>query len=289
MLPFQIHNEIGQGKFGTVYLGTYMSTKEKVAIKCEHLENEIKILKHETHILHYLYKEGCRSVPFVYWFGTFNNHISLVMTYYDCSIDQYIKQKISTTKTPIIFMYKIIQKCIQLLELVHSFGIVHRDVKPENIMIKKNQFFLIDFGMSTFYKDGANQHIPQIEKQNIIGSPLYISYFVYTGCEPVRRDDLISLGYMMMQWLQNILPWDVRKNDIDPNQPSMYSRTHILHPYNVYISKKKEWQYISTYLIANDPLFTYLRYCYRIPFHGTPDYIDLIELFDTDDDNDNER
>lgn len=280
MVPFQIQSEIGKGKFGTVYLGTYMCTQEKVAIKCEHLENEIKILKHETSILHYLYKEGCRSIPFVYWFGTYKQHISLVMPYYDCSIDQYIKQMIPTSKEPIVLMYTIIQKCIALFELIHSFGIVHRDVKPDNIMIKKNQFFLIDFGMSTFYKDGS-LHIPQIEKQHIIGSPLYISYFVYTGCEPVRRDDMISLGYMMMQWLQNILPWDVSRNtDIDPCQPSVYTRTHILHPYNVYVSRKKEWNYLSTYLIADDPLFTYLRYCYRIPFHGIPDYTDLKELFE---------
>jgi serine/threonine protein kinase len=56
---------IGKGKFGEVYKGVFGDNL--VAIKIEN--NTMKLLKHETTILHYLYRKGCKNIPIVHWFG----------------------------------------------------------------------------------------------------------------------------------------------------------------------------------------------------------------------------
>jgi serine/threonine protein kinase len=60
-----IQNKIGNGKFGIVYQGIYKKSNEQVAIKTEDTRTSVKLLKHETTILKYLYDHGSRNVTIV--------------------------------------------------------------------------------------------------------------------------------------------------------------------------------------------------------------------------------
>jgi len=275
---YVINEVLGKGKFGTVYKGKIIKSGEHIAIKMESLSSPTRMLKHEATILNYLYSNGCRCIPYVYWYGIFKDSSSLVMTYYSGSLYDYSKSNVITEKLANNF----IMKSIELLENVHKHKVVHRDIKPHNFMIGiDKELYIIDFGLATVYVDENNNHIKDLSSQKyVIGTPRFTSYNIYNGKESVRRDDLISLGYMYLYLLGIVLPWDsvIHINTCDNNE--IDNEIDILHYKNLYRKSKKEWENISELSSnINNSIFRYLKYCYSLPFESNPNYSALKELF----------
>jgi len=153
-----IETNIGKGQFGSIYKGYHKKTREPIAIKFEHSNSPIKLLKNETTILNYLYNNGCRNIPQVHWYGLFSNNTCLVMTLYDYSLYDLLKNK--KKDLSIQQLQYIILQCLDIFENIHNSFVLHRDIKPQNFMIKNNELFLIDFGFSTFYIGDDKQHLP---------------------------------------------------------------------------------------------------------------------------------
>lgn len=116
--------------------------------------------------------------------------------------------------------YNIFRETFLILKSIHAKYVVHRDIKPGNIMLRRRgggaaareyEPFLIDFGVAKVFVDEEGEHIPNKKTADLIGTPKYVSVFVHERNEPSKRDDYISLGYVYFYMLRGggvrALPW----------------------------------------------------------------------------------
>lgn len=163
---------------------------------------------------------------------------------------------------------------ISRIDYIHSRNFIHRDIKPDNFLMglgkKGNLVYIIDFGLAKKYKDAkSSMHIPYRENKNLTGTARYASINTHLGIEQSRRDDLESLGYVLMYFNLGTLPWQGLKA---ANKRQKYER----------ISEKKLSTPIEV-LCKDFPVEfpTYLTYCRRLDFIQRPDYSYLRKLFRT--------
>ena len=98
---------------------------------------------------------------------------------------------------------------------MHDMGIVHLDIKPENVCLELSDFtdhrssflHLIDFGISRRYLDDDGIHVDQKPVGNFEGSLLFASRTAFEKTNQSRRDDLITMVYMLIYFLKGTLPW----------------------------------------------------------------------------------
>jgi serine/threonine protein kinase len=264
---YSIIKNLGEGSFGQLYVGENIFTDEKVAIKLEDKrENAKEMLKHEASIYRVLH--GIKQIPAMRNFGKEGHFNYLVMDLLEESLEDR-KERHGRFSTP-----KVIKTAIELItifEQIHNRGIVHRDVKPQNFLIKKigekELVNIIDFGLSRAYIDDNNEHIPMKTDRSLIGTVRYASLNVHEGITYSRRDDLESLGYVLIYLLADHLPWQgIKAKD----KTTKYEK--------IYICKKG---YNSRCLCEELPpeFEAYIEYTRSLGFSEKPDYTYLKNLF----------
>ena len=125
---------------------------------------------------------------------------------------QYCGKQRFTLGTVCLLAMQIINR----IEIVHKKHYLHRNINPDNICIgnddKTNIIILKNYGQSKRFKnDKTNQQIPYRESKPFIGNSLYASVNAHLGVELSRRDDLISIGYILIYFLKGFLPWNDTK------------------------------------------------------------------------------
>jgi len=101
---------------------------------------------------------------------------------------------------------------IDCLEHIHSRGLIHRDIKPENFLMgvkeRANKVYLIDYGLSGYFVDESNEHLPVAKtKDPLRGTLRYASVNKHEGFEQSRRDDMEELIYVIVYMMVGRLPW----------------------------------------------------------------------------------
>ncbi|KAJ0740881.1 putative protein kinase CK1-CK1 family [Helianthus annuus] len=265
---FRLGRKIGSGSFGEIYLGTNVQTNEEVAIKLENVKTKHPQLLYESKLYRIL--QGGTGIPNVRWFGVEGDYNVLVMDLLGPSLEDlfnFCNRKLSL-KTVLMLADQMINR----IEFVHSKSFLHRDIKPDNFLMglgrRANQVYIIDFGLAKKYRDTTtHQHIPYRDNKNLTGTARYASMNTHLGIEQSRRDDLESLGYVLMYFLRGSLPWQGLKAG---NKKQKYEK----------ISEKKVSTSIEALCRGYPTEFaSYFHYCRSLRFEDKPDYAYLKRIF----------
>ncbi|XP_073434523.1 serine/threonine-protein kinase VRK3-like isoform X3 [Dendrobates tinctorius] len=118
-------------------------------------------------------------------------------------------------RLPEIAVYQIIYRIIDVLEFVHENEYVHGDITAENIYVSSDyeEVYLAGYYNAFRYCPDGN-HVAQKDGSRTPhdGAAEFISLDVHKGTGPTRRNDMESLGYCMLKWLQGSLPWSDETN-----------------------------------------------------------------------------
>ncbi|KAF6093169.1 casein kinase I isoform X4 [Desmodus rotundus] len=265
---YRLGRKIGSGSFGDIYLGTDIVAGEEVAIKLECVKTKHPQLHIESKI--YKMMQGGVGIPTIRWCGAEGDYNVMVMELLGPSLEDlfnFCSRKFSL-KTVLLLADQMISR----IEYIHSKNFIHRDVKPDNFLMglgkKGNLVYIIDFGLAKKYRDArTHQHIPYRENKNLTGTARYASINTHLGIEQSRRDDLESLGYVLMYFNLGSLPWQGLKA---ATKRQKYER----------ISEKKMSTPIEVLCKGYPSEFaTYLNFCRSLRFDDKPDYSYLRQLF----------
>lgn len=207
---YRIDKRVGRGSFGEVYIGCDVKNKIPVALKITD-KDKSHVLKHEYCVYMDIMKSPKTPlIPQIYWYGLHEDKHVLVMSHLGYSLE-YLLQNYCAGKFTLKTTLMVGLQIFDLLMRLHSCGYVHRDIKPDNFMIgsgrDKSNIYLIDFGLSKRFKTPDNVHIKSSEGKRLTGTARYASVNSHQRQELSRRDDLESLGYLMIYFLKGRLPW----------------------------------------------------------------------------------
>jgi len=193
-------------------------------------------------------------IPSLYAAGTEGKFNYIVMDLLEQSVEELCLTYGDQMSLKVVL--HLVLQMLAIVEQIHSYGVLHRDLKPANFLLKTNaqqisKLYLIDFGLAKCFLDEKNRHIVIKTNEKIVGTQRYMSVNTHHGLTASRRDDLESLGYIMVFLYHGRLAWQ--------NQNSI---ARVLE-----LKQKFDW---SSNTISEFILF--ILYCRNLGFADKPNY-----------------
>ena len=266
---YLVKDKIGKGAFGLVFLGTNIKTNKDVAIKIESKEAIPQTLKSEAFIVVDLGSQ--LGFPKLKSYGKTSKYNILIESLLGKSLENIFNENGKQFSLDELCMIAI--QILERIESLHFKNIIHRDIKPDNFLIGKqdpNIIYLIDFGLAKkFRSEKTGRHINFKKTGRLTGTIRYSSPNALSGGEQSRKDDLISIGYMLVYFFNSKLPWQLVR---DRNELNKIRR--------IYKMKKETKPEILCRGLPNE-MTEYMKYVENLRFEQKPNYEYLRNLFNT--------
>ena len=213
---YELDEKLGDGAYGEVWRAKDMRTGEQFAVKFEEVSEKHQQLYAEFKLYLWFHcdkRAKGLGIPKSHAYLTIGNKNIMMMDLLGKSLNNLWKDcgKEFSLKTVLTVGIEI----MRILEFVHSRGILHRDIKPDNFAVWRNdkswQIAILDFGLARKYLQPRGRHIECREGRPLTGTSKYLSINNHRGIEHSRRDDLESLVYMLIELANGSLPWSKLK------------------------------------------------------------------------------
>ncbi|MFT3692627.1 MAG: protein kinase [Kofleriaceae bacterium] len=197
---YRIVRWLGGGGMGRVYEAIDVELDERIALKVlrpgmsedaiERFRREVKLTRRIQH----------KNVARMFDIGEHQGEKFLTM---ELVVGESLKP--SAAPVPWKQLQSIAQQICAGLAAAHAVGVVHRDLKPDNILLESGtgRAVITDFGIARTTQDGGGM----TQVGAIIGTPRYMSPEQLSGAEVDARSDLFSLGVMLFELATGERPW----------------------------------------------------------------------------------
>ena len=302
---YKLNQCIGKGSFGEIYRATNTITNEKVAIKiikhgignlydktqtqaqaqtqAQNKEIEKILLKHEA-MLYNLFKQyRLTKQPKMRCYGIQQpeNIQYMVMDLMDMSLEKWINKQMKKTTFKNRKKKTFASICLQMIESIeelHAIGFIHRDIKPDNFLIKKRththtpkkhkkkiSLYLIDYGLCKTYKHDLGSDLTNQKEETSSGNMFYKSIHVVHQWKHSRRDDLISIGYLMFFIYHGRILYELSNDEL------------IKWKHDIMYFPRETTSYMEPYL--STMITQYFSYCSTLDFNTEPNYSYIKKIF----------
>ena len=267
---YKLIKKIGKGSYGIIYLCKDIASNEFFAAKLQNKNIYTNSLQNEYQIMKDI---NIDKIPNAKFYGENNLYNILIMQLLGKSLEDIFEKILNKQKMPIHSVCNIAIQIIDILEQIHNKNYIHRDIKPSNFLFGNNSFnnniiYLIDFGLAKKYRESNNAEHYEIKEENkLIGTARFASINAMEGLSQSRRDDLESLGYMLIYFLKGKLPW---QNFLIKNKEERYNKI-----------KQTKKEIAINELCSNCPeeIGQYITYVKKLKYEEEPNYNYIKNLF----------
>ena len=238
---YQIIKQIGQGGMASVYLAIQESLGREVALKLMHASMSADANFHQRFLNEAQTVARFRhpNIVTIYDFGSHEKlHYFTMELFPEGTLAERIKQGI-----PLQEMLGISRLLADAIGYAHDEGVVHRDIKPKNILFRENGApVLTDFGIAKLLDFNS----PLTVTGFTVGSPNYMSPEQISGKKIDKRSDIYSFGVLFYHMLTQELPYQAE------DMVSMAMK-HCMAPLPILNDELKDFQSLVERMLAKEP------------------------------------
>lgn len=198
---YRLIQQLGQGGFAEVYLAEHIHLKTQIAVKVllTHLTKEaVQTFRHEAQLLARLRHP---SIVHVHDFGIAGDTAYLVMDYAPHGTLRHLHPKGS--RLPLVTLVKYVKQVAEALQYAHEQRLIHRDVKPENMLLgPQHEVLLSDFGIALTAHRSTSR-----STQDVAGTIVYMAPEQIQG-HAHPASDQYALGIVVYEWLCGNRPFE---------------------------------------------------------------------------------
>ncbi len=265
---YQVSKKLGEGGFGAVYQVTDARTGQMYAMKVEGAREAIQVLKMEVVVLRDLAARGKKHVCRIQDRGRNDQFNYVIMTLVGQSLSD-LKKACPNQRFSLGSALRVGFQCLEALADLHAIGYLHRDIKPGNFAIGREEMgehrnvVILDFGLARKYINDRGEIRTPRAAAGFRGTVRYAPLNCHRSQELSRKDDLETWFYQQVELTVGRLPWADTQDKEEVARRKVATRSNDLYA-NCPRTYKDMLTYIDSLKYWDQPDYNHISQCLRL-------------------------